>query len=465
MIDSGRPLILAMLVAVASFTGSLVYSHWHQEAIEQQASSLESTVTPGMDRLADARRDLMSLSVDASALLLGPPTQRSAARERMLEARDEIDGALAAYRAMPPLPGEALLQAHALQQLGPLDAALHDVLIDAATGVQSSERDADVEHFDAALADVGADLQQLLDLEVATVRSDADAILATRDSARRTAIALAAFSLLAAVIATVLALKTQRAQSRLVAERRQFLELRAQELEAFAGRVAHDLRSPLATMALQIASAQSRAEPESSVHQLAAKLIRRVEGMNRIIEDLLRFASGGARPEPGAHTDLQQLLLQIATELQPAVEAAGAELCVQENSALVIACSHGALRSVLTNLLQNAVTHIAAGLRPARRITARAIVADGKVRVEIEDTGPGLPPGTEDAVFEPFVQLDCTRGRGIGLGLATVKKIVEAHGGRVGVRSALGIGSCFWFELPRAEVLAQLERVRHHSPA
>lgn len=449
-IESGLPLILAMLVVVVSFTGSLGYSHLRLAAIEQEANSLESTVTPGMERLADARRDLLSLSVDASALLLGPPAQRAATRQRMLDERDELGEALNRYREMPALPGESALQVHAIKQLEPLDDALHDVLVDAATAVSGEERDADVEHFDAALDALGGDLQHLLDLDVAAVRSDADAILATRASARRIAIALGAFSLLAALIATVLALKTQQAQARLVAERRQFLELRAQELEAFAGRVAHDLRSPLATMALQVASAQSRAANDSPVHALAVKLVQRVEGMNRIVEDLLRFATSGARPEPGAHTDLQQLLVQVAGELQPAVDAVGAELHVADSGPLDIACSSGALRSVLTNLLQNAVTHMQSGSRTARSISARALADATKVRVEIEDTGPGLPPGTEQSVFEPFVQLDRNIGRGIGLGLATVKKIVEAHGGRVGVRSTFGQGSCFWFELPRS---------------
>jgi signal transduction histidine kinase len=457
-IESGLPLILAMVVVVASFTGSLGYSHLRLAAIEQDANSLESTITPGMESLADARRDLLSLSVDASALLLGPAAQRAATRQRMLDERDELDGALNRYLTMPTLPGEAPLQTHALKQLEPLDDALHDVLVDAATAVQSEERDADVERFDSALDGLGGDLQHLLDLNVAAVRSDADAILATRASARRVAIALGAFSLLAALIATVLALKTQQAQAQLLAEHRVFLEHRAQELEAFAGRVAHDLRSPLATMALQVASAQSRAAPESPVHGLALKLVQRVDGMNRIIEDLLHFASSGARPAPGAHTDLQQLLLEVASELQPAVEAAGVELRVElriENSGpLDIACSHGALRSVLTNLLQNAVTHMQAGSRRARSINARALADEGKVRVEIEDTGPGLPPGTEQSVFEPFVQLDRGIGRGIGLGLATVKKIVEAHGGRVGVQSTFGQGSCFWFELPRPHAVS-----------
>jgi signal transduction histidine kinase len=72
------------------------------------------------------------------------------------------------------------------------------------------------------------------------------------------------------------------------------------------------------------------------------------------------------------------------------------------------------------------------------------------VRIEIEDNGPGIPPEAERRIFEPFQRLAGTRQPGFGLGLATVKKIVEAYHGCLGVRSCPGKGSIFWFELPMA---------------
>jgi signal transduction histidine kinase len=71
------------------------------------------------------------------------------------------------------------------------------------------------------------------------------------------------------------------------------------------------------------------------------------------------------------------------------------------------------------------------------------------VRIEVEDTGPGLAPGFEERAFEPYVQATHRKKTsGIGLGLATVKRMTQAHAGRVGVVSRPGVGCTFWVELP-----------------
>jgi signal transduction histidine kinase len=113
-----------------------------------------------------------------------------------------------------------------------------------------------------------------------------------------------------------------------------------------------------------------------------------------------------------------------------------------------VACSAGVLASVLSNLVRNAVKYL--DDRPEKRVTIRASVNGTMVRVEVEDTGPGLPPGLEQHVFEPYVRSPDNAKPGLGLGLATVQRFVESHRGRVGVDSSPGQGCIFWFELPRA---------------
>ena len=89
------------------------------------------------------------------------------------------------------------------------------------------------------------------------------------------------------------------------------------------------------------------------------------------------------------------------------------------------------------------------GDRPERRVTVRVIERKEAVRVEVADTGPGIPEELREEIFQPYVRGTASDQPGIGLGLATVKRIAETHGGSVGVETALGRGSVFWFELPR----------------
>ena len=104
---------------------------------------------------------------------------------------------------------------------------------------------------------------------------------------------------------------------------------------------------------------------------------------------------------------------------------------------------------IVSNLLLNAIKYTAQSQH--RRVEVRALDHGTSARVEIDDTGPGIPAHLQALIFEPYVRAPGAREPGIGLGLATVKRLVEAHGGSVGVESAVGKGSRFWFELPKAQ--------------
>jgi signal transduction histidine kinase len=116
----------------------------------------------------------------------------------------------------------------------------------------------------------------------------------------------------------------------------------------------------------------------------------------------------------------------------------------------VVACDPSMLAVMLSNLVRNAIKYMGEGDEGDRRITLRGHPRGTSMRLEVEDTGPGIPPGTEATVFEPFVRLSsgAAGASGVGLGLATVKRLVEAHGGRVGVTARPGGGCRFWFTLP-----------------
>jgi signal transduction histidine kinase len=109
------------------------------------------------------------------------------------------------------------------------------------------------------------------------------------------------------------------------------------------------------------------------------------------------------------------------------------------------------LAVILSNLVRNAIKFTGDEDRAIRRVILRGSADGQRLRLEVEDTGPGIPPGAVARIFEPFVRLPGAGTKpGIGLGLATVKRFVEASGGTVGVDGRPGQGSCFWITLPLA---------------
>jgi signal transduction histidine kinase len=139
----------------------------------------------------------------------------------------------------------------------------------------------------------------------------------------------------------------------------------------------------------------------------------------------------------------------VTAEIRPRAEAAGVTLRIEPFAPVRLACSAAALRSILSNLLGNAIKYVVEGCGPAM-VTMRARDDGDTARIEIEDNGPGMPPGAEEEIFEPFRRLAGNRQPGVGLGLATVKKIVQTCRGQIGVASELGKGSVFWFEMPKS---------------
>jgi signal transduction histidine kinase len=177
---------------------------------------------------------------------------------------------------------------------------------------------------------------------------------------------------------------------------------------------------------------------------------RQLERMSQVIEALLEFARAGAAPAPGARANLGEVLDAVVAGVRPRLETIQVELTVGPVPPLEMACSAGALSSVLSNLVGNAAKFVVEGSELPRRIAVRVSEEAHSAHVEVEDNGPGIPAEAEQHIFEPFRRLHTTRQSGFGLGLATVKKIVEAYDGQLGVRSRPTKGSVFWFELPKA---------------
>lgn len=125
----------------------------------------------------------------------------------------------------------------------------------------------------------------------------------------------------------------------------------------------------------------------------------------------------------------------------------GFEVKVEALPPATVQCSEGVLTSLVANVVRNALKYM--GDAEVRCVTLSASDAGACWRVAVADTGPGIPDAKRNILFEPYVR-GSSAEPGIGLGLATVKRLAEAHGGRVGVDSHPGDGATFWFELPKA---------------
>jgi signal transduction histidine kinase len=234
-------------------------------------------------------------------------------------------------------------------------------------------------------------------------------------------------------------------RSRFLAESRKAAERRAAELEAFAGRVAHDLKNPIGAALLHLSLAQRTARVHG-VERAEFSLKRAVT----MIDGLLEFARAGATADPSAQANLNEAVAGAISDVALDATRIGAQIFLDPGPTVHVACGKGPLACVLGNLIGNAVKYLADAPASPRTVRIRIRPLGSVVRVEIEDTGPGIAPQFQRSIFQPYFRAVSGKQPGVGLGLATVERIVTSHGGNVGVISKPGAGSCFWFELPLA---------------
>jgi signal transduction histidine kinase len=239
----------------------------------------------------------------------------------------------------------------------------------------------------------------------------------------------------------------------LVVSTRRAHDLARQQLE-FVATVSHELRTPLAVIRSAADNlADGVVEDEARVRQYG-ELVRS-EGLRltTLVEQILEFAGlqSGQRAMARLPLALDALLRQAVDASQPAAQIAGVRLEVAVADGLpVVAGDEAALRRAFVNLIGNAIKYGGDG----RWVGIRAQAVPGGVAVAISDRGIGIPAGEHDRIFDPFYRtadVVAAQIQGAGLGLSLVKRIIEAHGGRIAVTSTRGEGSTFTVTLPLAD--------------
>jgi signal transduction histidine kinase len=250
-----------------------------------------------------------------------------------------------------------------------------------------------------------------------------------------------------AAFAATLALRALRKQREAEELHARALAERADDLESFAKRVAHDLLSPLSALSFCLQAFKRSADTDAKLADALRRARACVGRAQTMVDGIFEFARSGAHATSSGRADVRQIVEQVLEEAREL--ETGTELVLEPFESQAVACSSGVLMSILANVVRNAVKYMSDS--ETKRITVRVEDLGASTRIEVEDTGPGVPEGMESSIFEPYVRAPGVTQAGLGLGLATVKRLCEAHGGAVGVRRGGGGGAVFWVTLPRAE--------------
>jgi signal transduction histidine kinase len=440
--SSKRVIVATLATVVAAFLGSTGFAEYRAVRSHALTAEIATNTSPSIMHLAAARAELRDLQRLLNTHVLLASNGQPTSTVPLTEVRGRLRANLQAYFSLPTLPGERELWRRMDAEMVDVDVIAGRILELTKARRYGEARQMLVNVLPPAIEDESEVIITAIELNASRVRKVADRVAGEQRSRMLWVAGLDGISVGLAVLLAWLALRTVTAQERLT-------KLRSEELEGFAGRVAHDLLNPIAAADLSLAAAErtDTDQPGGRRATLLSRSRRSLERARQLIDDLLSFAQSGARPELGAIAPVDEVVDGVVEELRPFAAASAIELAVVKTTLpLAVRCASGVLASLLSNLLRNAIKHMGDSQR--RQIVLRVSRVDGRVRFEVEDTGPGIEPELQAHVFDPYVRGRGTVAPGLGLGLATVRRLVEGHEGRYGVSSRLGQGAVFWFELP-----------------
>jgi two-component system sensor histidine kinase FlrB len=209
-------------------------------------------------------------------------------------------------------------------------------------------------------------------------------------------------------------------------------------LGELAAGLAHQIRTPLAAALLYASQMTMSDRSPADLARCAEKTVGSLKQLDKLVNDMLAFAHGGAAREA---VSVSALLEQVAQWLRPALRD-GIRLTIRTQAPdLMVRANAPSLVSAVLNLATNALQAATAPLN-LELLARRA--AHGRAQIVVSDNGPGVPAHIRERIFEPFFT---TRPRGNGIGLSIVKSVVEAHGGSVCLAES-ACGATFVIDLP-----------------
>ncbi len=225
--------------------------------------------------------------------------------------------------------------------------------------------------------------------------------------------------------------------------------------DQFLSTMSHELRTPLnAVLGFSGLLADERYGPLNERQQRYVSHIHSGgEHLLKLVSDILDLSKieAGRMDLAIESVPVANAFSEVLSALRPLAEKKSQILSQDAEPSLAVRADATRFKQVLMNLVGNAIKFTPEG----GRIELLARLIAGQVRMEVRDTGPGIPPEEQKRIFEAFYRLRQTgkATEGTGLGLAITQRLVELHGGQLGLESQSGRGSCFYFSLPVVEVV------------
>ncbi len=216
----------------------------------------------------------------------------------------------------------------------------------------------------------------------------------------------------------------------------------------FVANVSHELRTPMTTIRAMAETIQDDVEPDNEHKPFLGKIIKEVDRLTRITDDLMALSVAESASPPKSDCDFVQIVKSVVEQLQPKAQLKNLQLKTKAPAEVSIFANEEQLTQVVLNLIDNAINYTSVG---GIQIEI-SIDEEDRVILQVIDSGIGVASDHIPRLFERFYRVDKGRSRatgGTGLGLSIVRHIVEAHGGRIEIESELNKGSNFKIILPR----------------
>jgi signal transduction histidine kinase len=431
---------LAFLLIIATFiVGNLVAFLFIRETQAKDRAIAQNAMV-SIEEVGRIIRDIdrERLLVDAH-IFASDPEQRNEIEQRISQVEADMMKAAGEYEPFTTFPGEHAIWEDLWQEVGSLRPSLQRVL-------QLSRANQDAQAFDA---------MQSIEPSFETINHQADGLIEVNRQAaddavreiqlfqRRALFLLGSIALGVTAFASFLAWKVTRLvirQDDQIVRSAELLETRNRELDAFAGRVAHDLGGYLNVINLS-AIALSQYVPDQNK---LGTLYRGVRKMHALIQDLLTLSRIDHVPS-GAVADTTAIALMLEEELGPKIRTDDGLLRIDLEPSEVRS-SENLLRQALWNIAENSTKYRRSGVQ--LEVDVRGRVAAPFYEFRISDNGAGILPDDLAHIFEPLFRAVKARSiPGTGLGLSIVKRVVEASGGTISVTSKVGSGTTFTIRL------------------